>query len=403
MPEAKPVFSYKSSKGYFPAIDGLRLLASLNIVFLHLASSSAFGYAAKYTWLKPIVSGPAFSAGLFFVLAGFLFASKFSDPDRRIPVVPFMFSRIAKLYRLHFICTMLMFVAMVFKYSGLTGIPDNLSDVGTAFINGLQNLSHPIRTLFLHLTLTWSLVPELGMKLNEPSWALTGFFICYAFTPAAAKFFYKVKNVKLLWLLFALTFIPGIIQGLLFGCTTLYSPEYGIRFRFFHMFPAMHLCEYFFGMIIFRLYQERQFAFLEKNYVAGICQAVLLVALYITCYAGQNWVHHQAAYFIVRHSIPILISGLFIMSLIPAKGFLARFFCVPIVRTIGRASFYPYLLHLPLITIGWGFTNMNTPQATLVLILFLYTASPLYLHFKTKRKKAKMAKLAAMKEEKVNG
>lgn len=369
-------FSYKSKSGYFPAIDGLRLLASLNIVFLHLASSSAFDYAAKYTWLKPIVSGPAFSAGMFFVLAGFLFASKFSDPDRRIPVVPFMFSRIAKLYRLHFICTLLMFAALVVKFSGLEG------------------LAHPFRSLFLHLTLTWSLVPEWGLKLNEPSWALTGFFICYAFTPAAAKFFYKIKNVKILWLLFALTFIPGVIQGLLFGCTTLYSPDYGVRFRFFHMFPAMHLCEYFFGMIIFRLYQERQFAFLEKNFAAGICQGALLAALYVTCYAGQNWVHHQAVYFIVRHSLPILISGLLIVSLIPAKGFLARIFCIPIIRTIGRASFYPYLLHLPLITIGWGITNMNRPVSTLVLILFLYTASPIYLHFKTKRKKAKAAAAA---------
>lgn len=392
MSELKQEFSYKSAKGYFPAIDGLRLLASLNIVFLHLASSSAFDYAAKYTWLKPIVSGPAFSAGMFFVLAGFLFASKFSDPDRRIPVIPFMFSRIAKLYRLHFICTVLMFLTLVFKFSGMHGLPHSFGELGSGFMLGLENLSHPIRSLLLHLSLLWSLVPELGMKLNEPSWALTGFFICYAFTPAAAKFFFKVKNVKWLWTLFFVSFIPGIIQGLVFGLTDIYSGDYGVRFRYFHMFPVMHVCEYFFGMIIFRLYQERQFAFLEKNYVAGICQFLLLVILYVACFAGQNWVHHPAAYFIVRHSAPILITGLLIMSVIPAKGFLARIFCVPIVRTVGRASFYPYLLHLPLITIGWGLTNMNTPQATLGLVAILYTFSPIYLHFKTKRKKAKQAR-----------
>ena len=384
-----------AKSSYFPAIDGLRLLASLNIVFLHLASSEAFTYGlAQFPWLKPIVSGPAFSAGLFFVLAGFLFASKFSDPDRRISVVPFMFSRIAKLYRLHFICTLLMFVAVSFKYSGLTGIPDSVGDVFAGFANGVKNMEHPIRSLLLHLSLLWSLVPDLGLKLNEPSWALTGFFICYAFTPAAARFLFKLNSVKLLWGLLILSFIPGILQGLLFGNTTLYSPDYGARFRFFHMFPAMHLCEYFFGMIIFRLYQEKQFDFLNKNFVAGICQALLLAALYISCYAGQNWVKDQAAYFIVRHSIPILIGGFFIMSLIPAKGFLARFFCVPIVRTVGRASFYPYLLHLPLITIGWGFTDMNTPRATLILIAFLYTASPLYLSFKTRRKKARLVSRA---------
>ena len=108
---------------YFPALDGLRLLASINIVMLHLGSSSALGYMADYKWIMPIINAPAFAAGIFYGLAGFLFASKFSDPTRRIPVVPFMFSRIAKLYRLHFFMTILMFLALVFKFSGYTHLP----------------------------------------------------------------------------------------------------------------------------------------------------------------------------------------------------------------------------------------------------------------------------------------
>lgn len=369
-------------RAYFPAIDGLRLLASLNIVFLHLESSAAFAYAKAWTWLAPIVSGPAFSAGIFFVLAGFLFASKFSDPERRLPVVPFMFARIAKLYRLHFCATILMFVAVAVK------------------LGGVENMAHPVRSLVLHLTLLWSLLPDFGMKLNEPSWALTGFFICYAITPAAAKWLFKIKGKKTLWLLFFASFVPGILQGLCFGLPSFEGPdEYARRFRFLHMFPVMHVAEYLFGMVIFRLYQERQFAFLERNYVAGFMQAVLFLLLYGFCYLGQNCVQNPSLYFIVRHSPTILISGLFIMSLIPGKGFLARFFCIPLVRTIGRASFYPYLLHLPLITIGWQLCNMNTPRATLALILILYTFSPLYLSFKTRRKKRKAARKAALEAE----
>lgn len=372
-------------RAYFPAIDGLRLLASLNIVFLHLESSAAFAYAKSWTWLAPIVSGPAFSAGIFFVLAGFLFASKFSEPERRLPVVPFMFARIAKLYRLHFCSTILMFIAVAVK------------------LGGLENMDHPFRSLILHLTFLWSLVPDLGMKLNEPSWALTGFFICYAITPAAAKWLFKIEGKKTLWLLFFASFIPGIVQGLCFGLPGFESSaDYARRFRFFHMFPAMHVSEYLFGMVIFRLYQKRQFAFLERDYVAGFMQAFLFFALYGFCYLGQNGVQNPSLYFIVRHSPTILISGLFIMSLIPGKGFLAHFFCIPIVRTIGRASFYPYLLHLPLITIGWGLCNMNTPRATLGLILILYTASPLYLSFKNKRKKKKAERKAALAAAKAN-
>ena len=392
-----------AKSSYFPAIDGLRLLASLNIVFLHLASSSAFTYAKDWVWLKPIVSGPAFSAGLFFVLAGFLFASKFSDPDRRLPVIPFMFSRIAKLYRLHFFCTLLMFFAILFKLSGVSSFPVSFQEFTDGLFKGFSEMENPLRSLFLHLTLLWSFVPELGMKLNEPSWALSGFFICYAVTPAFAKYLFKIKQVRTLWVLLAVSFLPGILQGILFGFTDVYSGSYEARFKFYHMFFPMHVAEYFFGMLIFRLYKEGAFCFLNKNFIAGFCQASGLIALYVSCYLTLYKIQNPALYFIVRHSVPILISGFFIMTLIPGKGFLARFFCIPIIRTIGRSSFYPYLLHLPLITIGWSLTkilgyenfNMDSPFGTFVLILILYTFSPVYLHFKTKRKQAKKNKTVA--------
>jgi peptidoglycan/LPS O-acetylase OafA/YrhL len=50
---------------YFPAIDGLRLLASINIVMLHLGSSNALAYMANNTWLMPVFTAPAFAAGIF--------------------------------------------------------------------------------------------------------------------------------------------------------------------------------------------------------------------------------------------------------------------------------------------------------------------------------------------------
>jgi peptidoglycan/LPS O-acetylase OafA/YrhL len=71
---------------------------------------------------------------------------------------------------------------------------------------------------------------------------------------------------------------------------------------------------------------------------------------------------------------------------------MARFFCIGIVRRVGRASFYPYLIHLPIITIAWGICNLNTPKNTILLMLFIYTVSTLYMEFKVWRKKRKKAK-----------
>ncbi|MBO7104838.1 MAG: acyltransferase [Fibrobacter sp.] len=375
---------------YFPAIDGLRLLASLNIVMLHLGSSSALAYMADCTWLMPIFNAPAFAAGIFYVFAGFLFASKFSDPERRIPVVPFMFSRIAKLYRLHFFMTLLMFVVLVFKLSGYTHLP-GLGELGDCASKGLAAMSHPWRSLVMHLTLTWSIVPDLGMKLNEPSWSLTSFFACYAITPWFSRWLFK-RSRRSLWVLFGLVFVPGIVWAAVFGLTdNLWFSGYDAKYRFFHMFAPVRIFEYLFGMIIYRLYNEGYFDFLKRDYVSGIAQALLLAALYGSLFllnpnlnAGFNYAFH--------HSLPILIYGLLVLSLLSGKGFLAWFFCIPLVRKIGRASFYPYLIHLPIITIAWGICNLNRPKNTLLLLLFIYTVSTLYMEFKVwRRKKAKAA------------
>jgi len=83
---------------------------------------------------------------------------------------------------------------------------------------------------------------------------------------------------------------------------------------------------------------------------------------------------------------------LFVLSLLSGKGFMARFFCIGIVRKVGRASFYPYLIHLPIITIAWGICNLNTPKNTLLLMLFIYTVSTLYMEFKVRMRRRKKAK-----------
>ena len=373
---------------YFPAIDGLRLLASLNIVMLHLGSSNALAYMADCTWLMPIFNAPAFAAGIFYVFAGFLFASKFSDPERRIPVVPFMFGRIAKLYRLHFFMTLLMFVVLVFKLSGYTHLP-GFGELGDCVSKGLAAMSHPWRSLVMHLTLTWSIVPDLGMKLNEPSWSLTSFFACYAITPWFSRWLFK-RSRRSLWVLFGLVFVPGIVWAAVFGLTdNLWFAGYDAKYRFFHMFAPVRIFEYLLGMVIYRLYNEGYFDFLKRDYVSGIAQALLLAALYGSLFLLNPNLNPGINY-ALHHSLPILIYALLVLSLLSGKGFLAWFFCIPLVRKVGRASFYPYLIHLPIITIAWGICNLNRPKNTLLLLLFVYTVSTLYMEFKVwRRKKAK--------------
>ncbi|MDD5941165.1 acyltransferase [Fibrobacter sp.] len=378
---------------YFPALDGLRLLASINIVMLHLGSSSALNYMADFKWVLLIINAPAFAAGIFYVLAGFLFASKFSDPERRIPVVPFMFARIAKLYRLHFFMTLLMFVVLVFKFSGYTHLPA-LNEIGDCAAAGLAKMTHPWRSLFLHLSLTWSIVPDLGMKLNEPSWSLTSFFVCYAVTPWFSRWLFKQSN-RTLWVLFGTLFIPGILWATFFGLSdNLWFDSYDAKYRFFHIFAPVRIFEYLFGMVLFRLFKEGHFDFLKRRFMSGVAQFLMLAAIYGSLFLMRPELNPGFNYFF-HHSLPIMLYGFFLVSLLTGEGFMARFFCIGIVRKIGRASFYPYLIHLPIITIAWGICNLNRPKNTILLLLFIYTVSTLYSEFKVWRRKKQKAKLQA--------
>lgn len=356
------------SSFYFPALDGLRLLASLNIVLLHLQSSSALTYLNSWTWLQPVIRAPAFAAGLFFVLAGFLFSSKFQDPQRKVSWPIFMRGRFLKLYRLHFICTLSMFGILVYR------------------LGGLEVLSHPFRSLFLHLTLTWAIFPDFGLKLNEPSWALSAFFFCYAVTPAFSKWLYSLP-VKKVYGLCVLVFIPGIIWGFLFGSDFLNFSSYESRYRFFHMFIPVRMGEYFFGMILFRIYKERSFLFLNRKFVSSILQLLLLGLLYVSLWfletpsAAWNYINH--------HSVSILFYGALILSLTASRGFLGMIFRIPPIRAVGRASFYPYLIHLPVITLCWHFTDLNQPSQTIIFLVLVYGASTCYQLWKDRQKKRK--------------
>ena len=157
------------------------------------------------------------------------------------------------------------------------------------------------------------------------------------------------------------------------------------------MFPLVRIFEYLFGMILYRLYRSGAFDFLQKNYVAGILQAALLVILYVSLFTMKS--NSVAWNFICHHTVAVMIYGGLIISITTSKGFLSRIFCIPIIRSIGRASFYPYLIHLPIITIAWGICNLNQPKNTILLLIFIYTVSTLYSEFKVWRRKKAKAKL----------
>jgi peptidoglycan/LPS O-acetylase OafA/YrhL len=333
-------------KQYFPALDSLRFFASLNIVLLHFSSSSLLSYSSG-TFFDPVISGPFFSTSVFFLLSGFIYSVLFCKQEQVPKLKPFLKSRFLRLYPLHAVCTLIIFAITLYR-----------TDI-------LNDTAYAIKTLALHISLLWAFVPTLGYSLNHPSWALSVFFLCYAITPALSRFLNKKKK-KELWILFLV----------LWAISFFFVAYFDELPRFFSGI------NFFSGMLLGRLFLNNSIPLPKKALLSDLFLLLALVLLYINvCYLKQ--INSGFAYHIVS---PVLYSALLLL-LANNKGFVVKIVSLSCIRSVGKSSFYTYLLHGVVIqflhlyldkVIHWKYNSFNNPLATAIIIILLYGGCVLY-------------------------
>jgi len=338
---------------YFPALDSLRFFASINIVLLHFSSSHLLSYA-KGSFFYPLIEAPYLNASVFFLLSGFIYSVLFSDKSRTAKLKPFIKERFWRLYPLHVICTLIIFAITIYR------------------TNALDNAVYAVKTLALHLTLLWAFVPKLGHHLNQPSWTLSVFFLCYIFTPSFAKFLNK-QGKKTLWLLFILSWAISFLA-------VIYFKELPNIFRGINFFSGMLLGRLFLSDAILLPRQAR------LNDLFLLLSAILLYAN--ICYFKQ--INTGLSYHIAS---PILYSVM-LLFLANNKGIIVKILSVSWLRSLGKASFYTYLLHCVAIEflhlyldkiVHWKSNPFDNLTATIIIMVLLYGGCAVYS--KAKRKK----------------
>ena len=336
-------------KPYFPALDSLRFFASINIVLLHFSSSSLLSYA-KGAFLEQIIKGPFFSANMFFLLSGFIYSVLFNKQERIPKLKPFMKARFLRLYPLHIACTLIIFAIIIYR---------------TCL---LDNTAYAVKTLALHLTLLWAFVPKLGHHLNQPSWTLSVFFLCYALTPAFSKFLNR-QSKKELWLLFF-----GI--WLILFLSVIYFKELPNVLRGINFFSGMLLGKLFFNNAIA----------LPKT---ALQNDLLLIFSVFLLYANICYIKPINAGLSYNIASPALYSAILLL-LANNKGIIVKILSMPWLKAVGKASFYTYLLHGVLIeilhlyldkTTQWKYNPFNNFFATLVILFLLYGGCVAFSHF----------------------
>jgi peptidoglycan/LPS O-acetylase OafA/YrhL len=358
-------------KRYFNAIDGLRLLASANVVLFHLERNGALNdMGGGPGWLFKIIKGPAFHASIFFILGGFIFATKFAPKIIEFDLRSFLKKRLGELYPLHLITTLTMVALYVIKRYGTSEVID---------------VPKLVFSSFMHLSFLWSLCPIGSFDLNTPSWALSAMFICYLFLGPLLRWSLTLKTRLAVAGWMALFFIPLVGWGLLYGAIG--APEK--LYQFFHGFAPVRFFEFGLGVLLARFFMLRDQFKIPGLFISARCDlAVLLLCALIFVNLSPavrstpelKWLSYHA------FMIPIYLLAVYTMSV--EKGIFARIMALSVVRKLGRTSFYPYLIHIPLVSIITLFCErvlgykkfLHKPLNILILIILLYGCSYIYVY-----------------------
>ncbi|HEX3019181.1 MAG TPA: acyltransferase [Chitinispirillaceae bacterium] len=380
----------KTSPKYFRSIDGLRLLASINIVLLHLEGIGGLNNLnGTPGWLFKLIKGPAFHASIFFLLGGFIFTIKFTSQAQNFKTLPFLRKRFSELFPLHIITTVTMIIMFVIRYGA----------------NEDFNLIKLIYSSLIHLSLLYSFFPFFSYTLNTPSWALSAFFLCYLLFGPALRLVVSINKKRLSLTLAFFSCMPVLLWGLLYG--VLGTPEK--LYHFFHMFAPIRFFEFLTGMLLARFYQlsNRPKSFTSALF-SDLISILSLWSIYklLSFHTVDPSLNSYLAYHF--YVLPFYFVLLYIMA--AEQGIISRILGLSFIRNIGKCSFYPYLLHIPLITLitfafekGFGYYSfLHSPTNVIIFMLLLYGLSAVYVNkFRKKRTPLALPQKQQIKEKQI--
>ncbi|NLG18208.1 MAG: acyltransferase [Fibrobacter sp.] len=365
--------SFPGSGRYFLSIDGLRLIASINIVLFHFENIGGFNdLGGAPAWFFRIIKGPAFHATIFFILGGFIFASKFLPKVDEFKTWPFLRKRFSELYPLHLITTAAMMIIFLVRMPW-----ENLSIVKFIFSG------------FMHLSLLYSLFPFFSYTFNTPSWAISAFFLCYLLFGLMLKFTARLNERKSTFALLLLCFVPIVLWSFLYGKAGSTVEWY----NFFHFFAPIRLFEFAAGMLLARFFMLGKHK--RGPLYTGIIYDILIAACTYAIYminilqAPDGGLLKYLGYHIFL--TPFYCFILYLLAC--ERGFISKILSFSVIRNTGRSSFYPYLIHIPMISaityLCEHFLNYNrllhSPLNVAIIVIILYGGSYLYVNFVRKR------------------
>jgi len=204
-----------------------------------------------------------------------------------------------------------------------------------------------VKSVAAHLLLIFPLIPNSVDNLNTPSWALAIFFMAYLLIKPIILAANQIKSVKTAFIVISILFLLSLIWA---GVFKLDGAQ---QWFVFHTNVVLRIGEFAIGIIlarIFRLIPIESFNWVKRH---SILVDILFIVASFTLFKLSK-IEHQAEpalRFIIYHTIQPMLFTVLIALMAFGHGIIARFMALRPIRELGRGSFYPYLLHIPVASI----------------------------------------------------
>ena len=183
----------------------------------------------------------------------------------------------------------------------------------------------------LHILLLQSYVPNLyvAYSYNGVAWFLSSLVFCYALFPFIERWYQRHDTVTIL-----------LILLLAVAAFDLIAAQFSIQtYKLLtHTFPPMHLVEFMFGMLIYKVYQSHP----QKmgTGTASFIELVVLIVVIIYVIVGTREMKHVLGFCWL---IPAALTTLCLTMLHSSKGIVSRLLSIWPLQYVGQLSYKIYI------------------------------------------------------------
>jgi peptidoglycan/LPS O-acetylase OafA/YrhL len=348
---------------YFPALTGLRALAAY-LVFFHHFNPSADRNSLLYKFFDQGLVG----INVFYVLSGLLICMRYYDQVEasRRWAVKYMRNRIARIYPMYFLLTVLTLLVAQFAPGLVMEEWHRYSTVDRVVVS------------LLDLTMLKGFSETLKFSGIGPGWSLTVEESFYITAPFLMLALYRSKKF---FFIFA-----AVLLGMGILLTAFFSRHY--VFGFFHSYPFTfyytffgRCIEFFMGVRLALYIRERPASILSKPLATTLGVVWVVAVMLGLAYFNIHFLS-VLGQLLLNVFLPLGICAL-LYGLVTERGILSRLLSSTAFDLLGKSSYAFYLVHTGVFSailvnyLGWSLLARFAALNMLAIVLYKLVEHPL--------------------------